>query len=283
MYPAKTDTVRIAVSAPIQYRILTPQYMDSKQPDSSAAENRYPSSNSLLGSVAFLSSVDKKYTSNGTEIYELYKDTDGNGILYTAATGLVPQMKLYATYMNGTSVTELLVCFDAGADRNCDSIKDNRIISLNRRESDNGIERELIEYGKEFLTSGEDTAVLSVKKFSPVNSAESTVTSYICLHGTDTLDHRLNALHSFAQNLTYRSGTVHSISSSVILPSPLAGLSAPATASIHAVVRFTDGHEAVLDGTVDFTVKTLTGTYTENGKTAAVKYEKTGDKLDVQE
>lgn len=79
-----------------------------------------------------LISLSRKSTLSGMDIYEEYRDSDGDGMLYLSKTTASPRSTLFASYSRDNSGTELYVRFDAGQDNTFSSTSDNRILSLKR-------------------------------------------------------------------------------------------------------------------------------------------------------
>ncbi|HON11125.1 MAG TPA: hypothetical protein PLE24_09675 [Chitinispirillaceae bacterium] len=224
-----------------------------------------------------LISLSRKSTLSGMDIYEEYRDSDGDGMLYLSKTTASPRSTLFASYSRDNSGTELYVRFDAGQDNTFSSTSDNRILSLKRISMVDQMKIQEVLYGNEYVNPQKDTVTLSVEKR---DNTKSELIRYTCIRGDDPDTHTENRLVKINYELSFTSGPLREIKIRIIPEVPLEAGQDPSRASMEAFINYGKGVAGDFQGIIDYSTGLVSGIYAEGGIEYEVEYRTDTDRLE---
>lgn len=224
-----------------------------------------------------LISLSRKSTLSGMDIYEEYRDSDGDGMLYLSKTTASPRSTLFASYSRDNSGTELYVRFDAGQDNTFSSTSDNRILSLKRISMVDQMKIQEVLYGNEYVNPQKDTVTLSVEKR---DNTKSELIRYTCIRGEDPDTHTENRLVKINYELSFTSGPLREIKIRIIPEVPLEAGQDPSRASMEAFINYGKGVAGDFQGIIDYSTGLVSGIYAEGGIEYEVEYRTDTDRLE---
>lgn len=215
---------------------------------------------------------------NNTTIIEEYIDADGDGLLQKS-TSSTARLQLSASYVSPDDSLSLWTLFDAGQDNSFDNVNDNRIHTL-RRVYNNSLKHEDIYYGKEESYSSHDTMIVVWNRSFNTDTIASITTRYACLPGNDMLDHHQNRLARLTHSICFRNSTVNQIQVTLTPDTPLTVSTSPLQAAFQAIIDNGKARMGVLEGTIDYSAKSVSGKYSENGVEYEFMYNATSDTIE---
>ena len=224
-----------------------------------------------------LISLSRKSTLSGMDIYEEYRDSDEDGLLYLSKTTASPRSKLIASYSRENSGTELYMRFDAGQDNTFSSTSDNRILSLKRISMVDQMKIQEVLYGNEYVNPQKDTVTLSVEKRDNTKSAS---IRYTCIRGDDPDAHTENRLVKINYELSFTSGPLREIKIRIIPEVPLEAGQDPSRASMEAFINYGKGVAGDFQGIIDYSIGLVSGIYAEGGIEYEVEYRTDTDRVE---
>lgn len=224
-----------------------------------------------------LISLSRKSTLSGMDIYEEYRDSDEDGMLYLSKTTASPRSTLFASYSRDNSGTELYVRFDAGQDNTFSSTSDNRILSLKRISMVDQMKIQEVLYGNEYVNPQKDTVTLSVEKR---DNTKSELIRYTCIRGDDPDTHTENRLVKINYELSFTSGPLREIKIRIIPEVPLEAGQDPSRASMEAFINYGKGVAGDFQGIIDYSTGLVSGIYAEGGIEYEVEYRTDTDRLE---
>lgn len=214
---------------------------------------------------------------SGTTVYEKYSDADGDGYLFKTVSFLSMRSKFSGVYTSGSLRTTLEFVFDAGSDRLFSTTGDNRILSLNRVRSINGITVDSITYTIPVLDRMLDSVILLREQHPETGTMQEMALRYTCLAGSDTMDHRQNRLCAMTRHSVYRYGALQSLD--IVFVPDQASLSCSNGAVTAGISSRTAGLGGNFEGRLDIAAQKLYGVYTEDGLAFDVTYSRLTDNL----
>jgi hypothetical protein len=235
--------------------------------------SQYPS----RSSIALMGIVRNSHVNN-LAIFEEYTDADGDGLLQKS-TSLTQRLQLSASYVSPDDSLTLHTLFDAGQDNRFDNVNDNRICKL-RRVHNNALKHEDIYYGRDESALSHDTMIVMWNRSFSSDTITSIITRYACLPGNDILDHHQNRLARLTHSVRFRNSYVNQIQVTLTPDTPLALSASPLLATFQAVIDNGKGRMGVLEGTIDYREKSVSGKYSENGVEYEFRYNATGDTVE---
>ncbi|MFC1585830.1 hypothetical protein ACFL5V_09815 [Fibrobacterota bacterium] len=202
---------------------------------------------------------------DGAQGFATYTDSDGDGIIYTAAADALPAV-LLEVRMQGNGIRSSLVSeFNAGADLSFTGTGDNHIISLDRRDSIEGAAFRTARLIS--LTSPEsDTLLVYENSLDPADSLHRTESRYI-LTGEDGIGSL--SLAGIHQTLEYAGADFTQIHITAIPDIPVSTSVGERVFSFTAEVLGPLGSVLLFTGTVEAD-KGVTGQFQLDGKTYTV-------------
>jgi hypothetical protein len=259
--PGTSYTIRSSQQAPVskdtQNAII---YYDVAAPDS---WNQVDSAKTVTRSDGAVMWISRVSTRADMQVWEEYKDGDGDSLLYLAAAGGTPLALLNATYTRGTLVTSLQARFDAGADNLFSTTGDNRLYHLKKTTTMNGTVIEDVVYGG---LPGAATVTLAMRRFSLTDSIADCIVQFDCQQGTDPSDFHQNALSALKLTRTYRSGSITRFEIDLRLQTAVRSIKDNPSGNLIAPVLLTKNRQASIDAILDYSGGVITGIYTIEGQ-----------------
>lgn len=244
-------------------------------------------------------SIPATFTSNTNEIYsrisrsgtiasigifEEYSDADGDGDLLSSTGNNIPLINLEATYTLSSVKKSLSVLFDPGKDRTFSNTADNYIHSLQKEMKSGDVTREKITYTQLLQDGGEENYSLTLVRMPQNDSITQEKTDYSLIvpeqtYGSDNNITKLGKVHYSAhyQNLSLKSMNLSIIPDSHLKPSSVAS-----KASLKAFIDYGKGSAGIFEGIIDYTNKTVSGIYSENGIEFKFNYDGASEKSDFE-
>jgi hypothetical protein len=217
-------------------------------------------------------------------IFEEYSDADGDGNLLFSASNGIPIVNLNASYSLSNKKQLLLVQFDPGTDRSFSHAADNKIHSLHKVMKSSDIINEDITYVKTESVSDKDNFSLSIFKSAQNDSISSVTTTFSLVasdpvSGTNYDSGRLCKAQYTAQ---YRNCSAESVNLTIIPDILLDAASPPLKASLKAFVDYGKGSTGIFEGVIDYTNKSVSGIYSENGTEFEFSYDDSTGESDFE-
>ena len=212
-------------------------------------------------------------------IFEEYSDADGDGNLLFSTENRIPQVKLIATYSLSNSTQALSVLFDSGKDRSFLNTADNRIHLLEHVKKSGDRVSEKITYTKVQQLTSEEHYSLSIDRIPQHDSVslESTVYSLIVSDQTSGSDDNTKKLTKAHYAVQYQNRSLKSLDMSIIPDSNLDATQTISEAALKCFFDYGKGSTGIFQGTINYTDKTISGIYSENGTQFEFTYDGTSE------
>jgi hypothetical protein len=208
-----------------------------------------------------------------TNFSEEYTDIDGDGNLLTSSNNSTPLVELKAIYGIQNEKQSLSVQFDPGVDNSFSQTADNQIHLLERENEVSGYSSENIIFSNTHLTSGIDSSSLRIIKSTQNDSISAEITTFTIVN-KDVFHSTTNSkLVKMQHSIQFRSGSAHFVNLTITPDSLLDVSTTPSKATIKIVIDYGKGSTGVFNGSIDYTKKTVTGVYSENGKEREFRYD----------
>jgi hypothetical protein len=165
------------------------------------------------------------------------------------------------------------VQFDPGVDNSFSQTADNQIHLLERENEVSGYSSENIIFSNTHLTSGIDSSSLRIIKSTQNDSISAEITTFTIVN-KDVFHSTTNSkLVKMQHSIQFRSGSAHFVNLTITPDSLLDVSTTPSKATIKIVIDYGKGSTGVFNGSIDYTKKTVTGVYSENGKEREFRYD----------
>jgi hypothetical protein len=208
---------------------------------------------------------------SGAAVSVVYADADGDGLLFTADSGLLPRSSLAEQRRSSDADQSLTAVFDAGLDVRFESIADNAVLYLTRVRRENGGDTsQTVRYE----SRGVDSMVLMIADFGSAEGIESKHTRFYSAAGArrSSGDDRLVGL---SHTRRFRSATLYRLDLQCTPLSPRQPTESLGAASFSAAVTFQDGAEALFEGTIDEN-GIIVGNYVRDGESLRITIDQEG-------
>lgn len=219
-------------------------------------------------------SMSKLYVeADATEVFVRYSDADGDNMLFSASSGMIPQALLEETRTRGgAKVSSLSAVFHAGEDRIFPYRSDNSVISLARHLFEGGDTAESVVYTTpQGDINSIESRLLTIERYMPNDSVFYRKATFTIDPGTDVLLSSDDRMEGTVLSFVFSRGLVARLQITAV-PEGVQGWSkegAPGPLAFQAVMTFSDGSMTSLSGRCD-PVSGISGSYESAGSVSEV-------------